>query len=555
MRKARWLVLASAAVAAIALTVAVSGCASKGSTSQTTDPTETKTINSTFNAGLNGEVTSLDPVYLYDWTSCPVMAQYSEALMQFSGPDDELAGWLATGYEQVDDLTYVYQIHDNVTFWDGTPMTMEDVLFSLKRHMDPDVGSYLAWMFEAVDTIEQTGDWELTVKLKEPDATFKYIFATSAGHVHQKAAIEAAGTDYGTAKGGVMATGAYKFVEWQTGVQLVFEYNENYWNKAEMGEPDIKKLVYQNIEEDATRSMAVKSGQIDVDFWVPTDKVEEMQSADNLNTVIIPGPTADYLVYNTQVKPLDDVNFRRALSAAIDIENLQENVIKQGAAPSTGITVPTTLYKPDKAQWEDFASKVTKYTNYDLTAAKSYLAQSAYPDGTSLTLTVDKQAISNSLALYLQQAFKELNVDLKIEKVSYEELIGLLLGDKIQKDGTRPYQILMGSWAADFPDPSGVLIPIYASGNRGEGGSNSAEYTNKIVDDALDKQATLSDDAERAVLMQKAIEQINEDVPYYVYSHTNYIFAVNKERVASGFEDLGAMWTWKPMMAKVKLSK
>ena len=80
---------------------------------------------------------------------------------------------------------------DDVTFSDGTPMTMDDVLFSVKRYQDPDLASYLLWMYDSVESIEQTGDWQFTVKLKQPDALWKHTFATTAGMIHSKAYVEA----------------------------------------------------------------------------------------------------------------------------------------------------------------------------------------------------------------------------------------------------------------------------------------------------------------------------------------------------------------------------
>jgi peptide/nickel transport system substrate-binding protein len=521
-------------------------------------------INSTFNASLNGEITTLDPAFAYDWTTCPVVAQTSEGLLRYD-ENDQPVGWLAKDWEMVDDTTYVYNIHDKVKFWDGSPMTMEDVLYSINRYRDKKVGSYLMWMYDHVDTIEQTGPWQMTVKLKEPDALFKHVFATTAGHIHQKKAIEAAGgsgvvdsenassvSNYGTPTVGIMATGAYEFGKWDVGSQVVFEYNPNYWNKEEMGEPDIKKIVYQNIEEDAARALALTSGQVDIDFWVPAEKVPEHDSAANINMIKFPGPTADYVAFNTNKAPLNDINLRRALASTIDIETIQKNIIKDQGAPTTGIFVPTSLYMPDKAEWEGFAQSAKKYP-YDMAAAKRYLAASKHPDGAVLHMTVDGTSVNNSLALALQQAFGELGVEVKIEKTSYDDLISQLFGGGI-KNGKRPYDLIVGAWAADFPDPSGVLTPILSGKNTGDGGSNSAEYNNPKVDALLDKQSALTDDAERAKVMQEAITLVNEDVPYYVHSHTNYLFGVN-ERVASGFEGLGPMWTWKPFIADVKLNK
>ena len=113
------------------------------------------------------DIVALDPARMYDGATMEVLQQVTEGILA-QQMDGSMAPYLAETWKAVDETTYVYTMRSDVTFSDGTPMTMEDVLFSLQRHRDPAVASYMGWMFENVDTIEQTGDWEFTVKLKQP---------------------------------------------------------------------------------------------------------------------------------------------------------------------------------------------------------------------------------------------------------------------------------------------------------------------------------------------------------------------------------------------------
>ena len=131
---------------------------------------------------LMADIVALDPARSYDISTMQVLGQVTENILA-QQMDGSMKPHLAKSWEAVDELTYVYTMRDDVKFSNGDPMTMEDVLFSLKRHMDPEVASYLGWMVENVESIEQTGDWEFTVKLYEPDATFQYVFGTSVGSV------------------------------------------------------------------------------------------------------------------------------------------------------------------------------------------------------------------------------------------------------------------------------------------------------------------------------------------------------------------------------------
>ena len=102
--------------------------------------------DSTFTVALDSDIVALDPAFAYDFTTNPVINQITEGLLTFD-ENNELVPWLASDWSQTDDTTYVYTIRDDVCFSDGTPMTMDDVMFSLERTMNPDTGSYLQWMF------------------------------------------------------------------------------------------------------------------------------------------------------------------------------------------------------------------------------------------------------------------------------------------------------------------------------------------------------------------------------------------------------------------------
>ena len=99
----------------------------------------------TFTIALDSDIVALDPAFAYDFTTNPVVNQITQGLLTFD-ENNELIPQLASSWEATDETTYVYQIRDDVTFSDGSPMTMDDVLFSIERIMNPDTASYLLWM-------------------------------------------------------------------------------------------------------------------------------------------------------------------------------------------------------------------------------------------------------------------------------------------------------------------------------------------------------------------------------------------------------------------------
>ena len=196
-----------------AMTIAmVTGCGGKKSESSN------KTVTSQSEAdemviGMNSDIIACDPAFAYDNNTNAVVDQITEGLLAYD-QDNKLVSKLAKSWEQVDDVTYKYEIRDDVKFSDGTQMTADDVVFSLNRIKDPSVASYLNWMYANVDSIEKTGDWEVTVKLSTPDALWQYVPATTAGHVISQKFYEENKDDFGKPGTGIIGTGPYKFDSW-----------------------------------------------------------------------------------------------------------------------------------------------------------------------------------------------------------------------------------------------------------------------------------------------------------------------------------------------------
>ena len=109
--------------------------------------------------GLQGDIVAVDPAFAYDFTANPVLTQITEGLLKFEN-GDTLVPNLAESWENPDPLTYIYHLRQDVTFQDGSPMTIDDVIFSMERIRNPETASYVGWMYDSVDTIEKVDDWD-----------------------------------------------------------------------------------------------------------------------------------------------------------------------------------------------------------------------------------------------------------------------------------------------------------------------------------------------------------------------------------------------------------
>jgi len=529
MKKALSILLA----AALAVTL-LSGCGSSKSPSASGTATGG---TRTFTVALDSDIVKLDPAFAYDFTTNPVVNQITEGLLAFN-EKNELVPALASSWKMTDDTTYVYTIRSDVNFSDGTPMTMEDVLFSLNRTKDPATASYVGYMFGDVVSMTKTGDWQLTVKLKEPSATWKYIFATTAGHIISQAYYNKHQSDFGTASGGLLGTGPFVYQSWTSGQEIVLTKNPNYWDKS--AKIDIDKLIFKIIPEDTTRVMALQSGDVDFTPNTPLDMLDTIKADNKLEVQGVDSMGTTFLAFNTQRAPFDDPNVRQAISYAIDMNSIQSNVIKDAGKEASTLPQGAALYGTSPSDWESYAKTATQYA-YSVDKAKACLAKSSVPNGFSCKLLTSDVSLRYNISLAIQEYLKAIGIDVEIVKLSDDEHTKYQFGNQLDANGKRDYDMILAGWEADYPDISGNISPLYLSSNAGEGGSNSAAYSNSKVDDLINAQAKLSDEGARNKLLFQALDLINQDVPYLFFDYPVKQVTINKQY--TGFT-MNASWIW-----------
>jgi peptide/nickel transport system substrate-binding protein len=506
-------------IAIIGMTTSCGG--KKGTTTtDSKDANATKTLT----IGLNSDIIAVDPAFAYDNNTNAVVDQITEGLLAYD-QNSQLIPNLAKSWKQTDDLTYIYEIRDDVKFSDGTPMTVDDVVFSLQRIKDPTVASYLNWMYASVESITKTGDWEVTVKLSKPDALWQYVPATTAGHIISQKFYNEKKSEFGKPSAGLLGTGPYVFDSWVTGSEIVLKANKNYWDAANTDKNKADVLDYKIVTEGTTLVSALQSGQIDVTMGVPVDQLPTLKSNNNLSIIDSPSFGVDYIAFNTQKKPFNDVNVRKAIYYALDKAQIWNNISKDTVAPANSVIFGEALASFNTEEWKAYLAKSPTY-EYDLAKAKEYLAKSSVPNGFDCTLTTNQASIQNSEALLIQTALKELNINVSINKVTEDERVSTFMGGKMV-DNKRDYDMIFALWFSDFPDPAGNLNSLYPSGAIVQGGANAAAYSNSKVDELLSAELASSDSGERTKIMQQILDITSDEVPYMILDYPKVIMVVN----------------------------
>ncbi len=484
---------------------------------------------------INSEAVSMDYALAYDFNTNCATTNICEPLLRFS-PEGQLEPNLAESWDQPDSTTFVITLRSGVKFHDGTDMTAEDVAFSLNRHRDPELGSYLATFHERVEDVSATGDLEVTVKLGAPDSVFHWALATNAAAITSQAWVEANAANVGTPDAGMMGTGPYMFTSWTKGQEIVLDRFDDYWNTERANA--VKQFVVKIILDEATIVQALTTGEVDGVFGTALSgkSVQALTGVDAVSVYRAPSYQVHYLTINTQKPPFDDPRVRQAISMAIDKDGLLQSTWGGiGQAPIKSPATPAMwTYEKDafQAAWDG----LPEYT-VDIEGAKA-LIDEAGAAGASAKMLV-ALPFDEEQAVAIQAAASQIGLDLSPEKIELTDKIGREFSGTEDRD----YDMSVTQWGSDIPDPAGNLLINFLSTNLV---TNNSAYKNPDVDTALNAWRETVDPAEQAQHLIDAQALIVPDQPWVVFYSPDAVMVLNNR--LGGYQ-IRPLTYWDPFAA------
>ncbi len=259
--------------------------------------------------GAGSTADTLDPAKGSNYTD------YTRAFMFYNGLTvlDRLMApqmALATAFDSNDAITWNVKLRNDVVFHDGGPLTSADVVYSLTRHKDPQLGSKAASVAQQIDEVKAVGPHEVLIRLVSPNADLPAILGTSHFLI-----VRDGTTDFSKANG----TGAFKCAEFQPGVRSIGVRNEGYWKP---GQPYLDEIELFTIPDEAARVNALLAG--DVDIVNPVSPRSVSRVMDSANATIQESPTGGYtnLVMRDSLGPVQNPDFVLAMKYLLNREQI-----------------------------------------------------------------------------------------------------------------------------------------------------------------------------------------------------------------------------------------
>jgi peptide/nickel transport system substrate-binding protein len=432
-------------------------------------------------------------------------------------------------------LKYVFQVRQGVKFWDGTPMTMDDVVYSLSRHIDPKVSSQIAGYFANVASFEKTGASEVTAKLKHPDPLVAnaLVFAP----IMSKAFAEKIGKALGSPGSGlrIMGTGPYKISSYPSSTAATVERFDGYWG----AKPRVQSCTFSCISDTQTLQLAIQSGQAAGTLTVPVQNAADYQKMSGVQTYSASGMEICALTFDVSTPPFDDLHVRKAIAYACDREGYVRAFLGGNGTPAACVVPPE--------QWgsvlpqSQVASMYAKLPSYPFSVenAKKELAQSSHPNGftTNKILVPNNQPAVLKALESLSTTVKQLGITMPISQVPSNDWLANIYAHK-------DLGIVCLLFLPDYADPADYMNLIYPSANAVKNNFNLANYKNPKVDKLIQDANAASSNAERAQDLSQVLTISQQDLPYYGLFWQNDVMAIQNKYVYKGFTGLYFNQNW-----------
>jgi peptide/nickel transport system substrate-binding protein len=357
----------------------------------------------------------LDPVFNDANVDIWILTNLYDTLFLPTDDGKDVQPGLATAWQAADDgMSYTITLRQGVKFADGTPMTADDVKWSLDRATNPKNGIW-NFLLASVDSVAVSAPDTITIKLKQPDPVLIKALATfNTAILPQKAYEASAGaTDEEKAKAFAehpVGTGPFKFVSWERNVSMKLARNENYWRKDAAGKqlPYLDEIEFVTIPDDATRILKLQAGEVDGAEFIPYARVAELKADPNLDMQLWPSTKVNFLTLNVRPtykdgskNPMADARVRQAMNYAIDKDALIKIVTFDVAKPMVSFMSSSTPY---------VSGNGPAYP-YDQAKAKALLADAGFADGLDVTsLALAGSADETAILSTVQQMWSQVGI-------------------------------------------------------------------------------------------------------------------------------------------------
>ena len=506
---------------------------------------------------------SLNPLTSNDATSSRILAYINQSLLTRDPQTLELKPLLATSRPQISDdkLTYTFTMRRDAHFQDGRPLTLQDVLFSLKAIKNPWVNApFLRVYYNSLVKADRIDDWTIQLVAKElyfrneailggfdvlprhyydPEGLLDDLSVTQLDAMQpgdekrrpeaKKARLFAENFNKNFTRN-PRGSGPYKLEHWKTGQEVALVRDPNYWGAGKEGIDHvyIDKHVMRVFNNQAAALVALKAGNLDSMNLQPLQHLRQTKGrrfSDQFDKHIYFQPGYTYVGWNNDHPIFRDKRVRQAMTYLTNRQQIVKTILFDLGEVVDG---PVYLFRPEYDK--------TLYSHpYDPKQARQRLGEAGWTDTDGdgiLDKVIDGKKvpfkfeikfnsgndIRKSVALALQDELKKHGIEASVRQLDWT----------IYLDDVRNHRFdaMILGWAMSVTEPDDYQV--WHSSQADNKGSNAISFKNERVDWLLEENRRTFNDEKRVELYREFQHIINEEQPYTFLFIQKAVLAVDK---------------------------
>jgi len=439
----------------------------------------------------------------------------------------EITGDLAKRWDvSSNGLIFTFYLHENVKWWDGKDLTAEDVVFSLKRMIEPGKPRPRVGLLRPyIKAIEMVDRYTVKVELNFPAPAFLPLLAVDYMKIVPKHVVEA-GTDINLWEN-IVGSGPFKIKSARRGDSVQYERNPNYFKK---GRPYLSALSLVVINDKGTAAAAIKAGKIQLTTAITGLEVDDVLKLEKdlkgrYSVYWQPPSNVEHFFGNVEREPWKDLRVIKALRLATDRYEMQR-------AFGSGHYLLGAPFPPG-VWWGSTVEELSKRPGFnpsrakDIEGAKALLKEAGYDPVSKLgkrVLTTPNVLYWPDVAqLWVAQMRKNLGLEIEIKIVDAPTAVNTWVSGSFD----------LGGWgyAVNIDDPDDYVTAIYGPGSR-----NFTRWQNPAFLKLLDQQRSeLDRDKRRQILRRMEDFLLTQEEPYVplFWARRSYVVS-DKVRTESG---------------------
>lgn len=470
----------------------LTGCGDEGNTT-------TGNVKDTLVFSQISEGKTLDPQDTTEQYSQRIITVLYDRLVEIDEMTGKIVPGLAKSWEQLDENTVLFHLHEGVKFHNGEKLTAEDVKYSIERAKSlPKV----AYLYALIDRVEVIDDNTVKVHTKEAFAPLLAHLSHKTASIVSKKYLEEKGAE---GFHNPVGTGPYKYKDWKVGDRITLEANDEYFGIK----PSIKYVVVRAIPEENSSVIGLETGEIDMTADLNAESRRLVMDNPDLVYMEQSGISVNYVGLNTEKGILKDRDVRRAIAMGINRDAIIDSILLGSVEKANSFIAPGVFgYSPE-----------SKTEEYNPEAARKIIESKGLV-GANLTLGVSNSPIRMQMSEIIQAQLKDIGLDVRVESLEW--------GAFLTATGRGDLDMFSMGWGPSTYDGDYGYYPNFHSTQLGSSG-NRSQYVNPEMDRLLDEAKKEINIEKRKELYKEVADLIYTDVPVIPMYYTNNVVASTKE--------------------------